>query len=107
MGGFVSFWKEFVFFWKEFIFLVFVFGGDERYFNLVVINGESIEVKRLVNGGNIEDELGFEFGKVIFLKFVFVVDIVVYYCLIIFLDFNMNRRLYFLKYFGFIVVKII
>lgn len=52
------------------------FGGDERHFNLAVINDESTEVKKPVNGGNIENELGPEFGKATLSKSAPVADIV-------------------------------
>lgn len=91
---------------KESIPSASAFGGDERHFNLAVINGESTEVKRPVNGGNIEDELGPEFGKATLSKSAPVADIVVQHCLITLMDFNMNRRLYFFKYSGPTVAKI-
>lgn len=53
------------------------FGGDERHFNLAVINGEDTEVKKPVNGGHIEQELGPEFGKATLSKSAPVADVVV------------------------------
>lgn len=67
---------------KESIPSASAFGGDERHFNLAVINGESTEVKRPVNGGTIEDGLGPEFGKATLSKSAPVADIVVHHCLI-------------------------
>ncbi|XP_022288159.2 myosin-VIIa-like [Crassostrea virginica] len=52
------------------------FGGDERHFNLAVINGEDTEVKKPVNGGHIEQELGPEFGKATLSKSAPVADVV-------------------------------
>lgn len=70
------------------------FGGDERHFNLAVINGESTEVKKPVNGGNIEDELGPEFGKATLSKSAPVADIVVHHSFITLPDFDINKNIY-------------
>jgi hypothetical protein len=53
------------------------FGGDERHFNLAVINGEDTEVKKPVNGNNVEEELDPRFGKATLSKSAPVADIVV------------------------------
>ncbi|XP_062566068.1 myosin-VIIa-like [Saccostrea cucullata] len=52
------------------------FGGDERHFNLAVINGEDTEVKQLRDGENVEEELDPKFGKATLSKSAPVADVV-------------------------------
>ncbi|XP_048747216.2 myosin-VIIa-like isoform X2 [Ostrea edulis] len=52
------------------------FGGDERHFNLAVINGEDTEAKKPINDRNVEEELDPRFGKATLSKSAPVADIV-------------------------------